>query len=125
MITIKRKILAPFLVLIIVIPLTTLLIFNITLRIYVNKSARLELINTVQIIDSLVKKELSGTLFEFNNDEIDKALSNIYAALRASKLAANTEVLLFNKNSELIYPTTTTGSFIDDALLKQISQRLS
>jgi len=125
MITIKRKILTPFLVLIIVIPLTTLLIFNIVMRIYVNKSARLELINTVQIIDTLVKKELSGTLFEFNNDEIDKAFSNIYAALRASKLAANTEVLLFNKNSELIYPTTTTGSFIDDALLKQISQRLS
>src|SRR5450756_1525080 len=110
--TIKKKILIPFLALIIVIPIVTLLFFNIAMRIYVNNSARQELRNTVQTMNTLIKKELIETPSDFSNNAVDKAFSNINGALRASKLAANTELLLFNKKLALVYPRSLTGTFI-------------
>lgn len=123
--TIKKKILIPFLALIIVIPIVTLLFFNIAMRIYINNSARQGLRNTVQTMNTLIKKELIETPSDFSNNAVDKAFSNINGALRASKLAANTELLLFNKKLALVYPRSLTGTFIDKGLTEKITQILT
>jgi len=111
--SLKYKILTPFLILIIVLPLLTLLIFNVTMRIYENRTARAELTNTVAEMNTVVKKELFSTLFETDTTVIDNALLNIKGSIIASKFAVNTQLLLFDKDSQLIYPQNTDGTVIN------------
>lgn len=120
--TIKRKILTPFLVLIIVIPLVTLVIFNTAMRIYVNNRAREDLKNTVQTMEALIKKEIVENLVDIDDQSVSRAYLNINSALKASKLASNTELLFFNKNNQLIYPKKIANMFLDESLTSKLSE---
>ncbi|NGX99710.1 MAG: HAMP domain-containing histidine kinase, partial [Candidatus Afipia apatlaquensis] len=122
--TIKKKILTPFLVLIIVIPLVTLLIFNVAMRIYTVSRAKADLKNTIQTMEELIKKELRENAV--NQDDIlaGKAYSNISTALKASKLASTTEVLYFKWNGQLLYPKDTANTFLNNELISKISETM-
>jgi Signal transduction histidine kinase len=121
--TIKKKILTPFLVLIIIIPLLTLLVFNAAMRIYTGIRARAELKNTVQTMEALIKKELAENAAA-DEQSVGKAYLNITTALKASKLASSTEVVYFNRNGQLSYPKNTAGTFLNGKLIGKLSEAM-
>lgn len=102
--TIKSKILSPFLILIVLLPIITLLIFNICINIYVRNIAKEELENTAQTMNELIKKELITDALDTDTQQLDNVILKLNGALKASKLALNTELLLFDRNGNLIYP---------------------
>lgn len=120
--TIKRKILTPFLVLILLIPLITLLIFNAAMRIYIGSRARAELKKTVQTMETLIKREFAENIVNMDEQSMGRAYLNINSALKASKLASNTELLYFNRNNQLVYPKKLTDTFLDDKLTSKLSE---
>lgn len=122
--TIKKKMLTPFLVLIIVIPLVTLLIFNVTMRIYTGVHTRAELKNTVQTMETMIKRELAENAASLDDKSVSKSYLNINTALKASKLASSTEVIYFNRNGQLLYPKNTGNTFLNDKLISMISETM-
>lgn len=123
---IKTKITAPFLITIIIVPLVTLVLFNIGMRIYFARTAVQELKNTVAAVEVLVKNQVGENLLENNDNGILTTLGSLRAVLRASKLAANTEFILFNKNLDVVFPKNLNSkdTFITDSLLTQINTML-
>lgn len=120
--TIKNKILTPFLVLIIVIPLVTLLVFNVIMRIYTVSRAKADLKNTVQTMEGLVRRELAQNMASQDEESEGKAFLNISTALKASKLSLDTEVVYFNRNGQLLYPKSTADTFLNNNLIEKISE---
>jgi hypothetical protein len=121
--SLKSKIRTPFLILIVVIPLLTLITFNIAVRAYVNRNARSELRAVAQTVETVAKGQL-GSLRSLTPGNLDGAFVKLYRALHASRLAANTDMLLFSRERELLYPAEETGGLVGDALLEQVSKRL-
>ncbi len=122
--TIKQKILLPFLLLIILIPMVSLTIFNIVINIQVHKTATKELQNTVKTINKLIKNEILNNDSLNNLSEVDSSLSKIKETLKASKLTINTEFLIIGKNGDLIYPRNSSDSFLNDNVIELVSKRV-
>ncbi|MGB4437645.1 MAG: HAMP domain-containing sensor histidine kinase [Sedimentibacter sp.] len=119
--SIKNKIRTPFLILIVVFTLVTLLLFNIAIRVYLERNARSELQAVVKTMEVAVKKEFIGNWRNFTDKNLDNAFVKLYKALSSSKLSINTEMLLFNRRQELLYPQDETDSYISKPLVEQIS----
>ncbi|MEI7885025.1 MAG: HAMP domain-containing sensor histidine kinase [Clostridia bacterium] len=116
--SIKNSILTPFLAIIIIIPITTLLIFNIAMNIYVSNSAKQEIKNTIAAMNTIIKQEFLGNSFDFSNESvIANAMFDISNAVKASKIAVNTDILLFNQQGKLIYPE----NYTNDLLLQKLA----
>ena len=116
--SIKNSILSPFLAIIIIIPITTLLIFNIAMNIYVSNSAKQEIKNTIAAMNTIIKQEFLGNSFDFSIESgIASVLFDISNAVKASKIANSTDILLFNQNGKLIYPK----NYTNDLLLQQLT----
>lgn len=121
---IKNKIRTPFLILIVIFALVTLLLFNIAIRVYLERSARNELQAVVKTMETAVKKEFIGNWRNFTSKNLDNAFVKLYKALNSSKLSVNTEMLLFNRRHELLYPQDEIESSLNEQLVEQISIRL-
>jgi signal transduction histidine kinase len=120
----KSKIRTPFIVLIVIFPLVTLLLFNAAIRIYIEKNTRTELRAVVSIVETVVSKELPGNIRDFTENNLNRAFAKLYKALSASKTAVNVEMLLFNREQALIYPVEDTDGFADEQLINRISGQL-
>lgn len=119
--TIKKKILTPFLILIVIIPLATLLVFNAAIRIYTDIRAKSDLKNTVKTMETMIKKEIAENAADIYDQSSAKSYFNISNALKASKLAVNTEIIYFNKNGQLLHPKNTANTFLNNELIDKIS----
>jgi methyl-accepting chemotaxis protein len=117
---IRTKITVPFLVTIIIVPLITMILFNIALRIYFAKNAVKELKNTVSAVETFIRNQMKDD--DFSDGKIQTMLGSLKPILKASRLAANTELILFNKNLEVVYPSNpkSTDTFITDSLISGI-----
>lgn len=122
--TIKKKILTPFLVLIIVIPLVTLLIFNVATRIYTVSRAKADLKNTVKTMEGLIKTEIAKNAVNQDEKTAGSAYSNISTALKASKLSTDTEVIYFNRLGQVLFPKNTANTFLNDELISKVSETM-
>jgi len=121
---IENKIRTPFLILIVLFALITLLLFNIAIRVYLERSARNELQAVVKTMEVTVKNEFIGNFQNFTDRNLDRAFVKLYRALNSSKLSVNTEMLLFDRHQELLYPQDETDSYISKRLVEQISTLL-
>lgn len=122
---ISTKITMPFLNIIIIIPLITLILFNIALRIYFSRASAKDLKNTVASVEVLIRNQVGENLLSnrLNNNDSGalKTLGNLRAVLKASKLATNTEFIIFNRNLDVIYPVNLkSDTFITDNLVDKI-----
>lgn len=101
--TIRKQIVYPIIVMIIILSLAILISFNLGMTLYVNGQIEKELENTIQTMTSLIraqgKREADG-----DSGELQSVISELSAGLTASKLTANTEFFLVNKQEEIVYP---------------------
>ncbi len=121
---IKRTIVTPFIILIIIFPLITLLFFNLSINLYLERNARIELQGVVKTMESVVAKELPANLRNGTAANLATPFTNLYRALHASRLAMNTEILFYSQNKELLNLRGEKNSFITKQLMMRITNRL-
>ena len=120
----KKRILIPFLLVLAITPVITLGIFNILIRGYMNDGIATQLKNTVVTTQVLIKTELSQTIYETDPDKINQSISDLNRILRTSKIALNTELLLFKATGEMIYPVSYEDTFLEMGLIREVRENL-
>jgi len=123
--SIKRKILLPFILILTVTPIITLGIFNVLIRNYMDSGIKTQLRNTVMTTQVLIKTELSETIYETDQEKINQSISNLNRILRTSKIALNTELLLYKESGEMIYPVDYKDTFLEADLIGAVRKDLS
>ncbi|GLB27774.1 two-component sensor histidine kinase [Lacrimispora xylanolytica] len=122
--SIKNKIRRPFLILLILIPLATLVLFNISLRIYLNAAAKNELKATIHAVEKVIKSELEtdgGTPTEKRALEMAR---NILSALKSSHFSQGMDFYLLDINSSPVFPAKTKLTSSQTAFLNVISPKI-
>lgn len=123
--SIKSRILIPFILVLAITPAVTLGVLNVLIRSYINNGIVTQLENTVTTTQILIKTELSDTIYETDPEKIDQTLSNLNRILRTSKIALNTELLLFKESGEMIYPVEYNNTFLENGLISAIRADLA
>ncbi|MBF4694623.1 sensor histidine kinase [Fusibacter ferrireducens] len=107
--TIERKILMPYIGFMIALPLVILIVFNIAMRLYTEKNAREEIRNTLVTTNLMLKQQLVKRPLDFSNEIDRKRFSDqidfVNEIFKISKMANNTDIFIFSKTGELIFPT--------------------
>lgn len=78
----------------------------------------------VNTMETTVSSEFTGNWRDYTEKNLDSAFIKLYKALNASRLADNTDILLFSRRQELLYPRDETDRFESKQLVEQISIRL-
>jgi len=120
----RRKIMIPFLFILIVIPIITITLINAFLCVYVNNSVRRQLEHTVTTTRIIIKREVSEIIYETDREAIKESLHSLNRVLGASKSTLNTELLLFSEDGSLIFPVSSDYLFLDDDDVFIIGQNL-
>lgn len=122
--SIKRKILFPFILIIVITPIITLIVFNFFIRNNIDNGVVTQLKKTVTTTQQLIKSELSATIYETDQDKVDESLANLNRILRTSKIAVNTELLLFKETGEMLYPIDYTNTFLNEDIIGKVRDNL-
>lgn len=101
MIKIRQKIAIPFMIIIVLMPLITLLVFNVIMNAYVIKTSKSELSSAMETTNYLIKQLNQANK---NEEEVISSLSKLSTALKTSKLATNVEIVILGKQGRLLYP---------------------
>ncbi len=118
--TIKTKITRPFVTIIVLVPVLTLLLFNVAMQIYLTRTAKEDLSGTVSTMNMLIKKQLVGSAL--TDQRADEVLTSLNAVLKASKLSSHTEFLIFNKNNQVLFPRQLNGTIFTDSLVVKLKE---
>lgn len=123
MIKIKYKIAIPFMIIIVVIPLVTMLIFNIIMQSYILKTSREDIKDAIETTNYLIKQQAVNNAFLRQNQEaIVATLPKLKAALKTSKIATKTEIILLSKQGKLTYPKLfSEESFLNEDIISKVS----
>lgn len=121
--TLRRKILTPMILLIVLVPLVTLLFFNIAMQIYVRSSARSELKNAMLPVETLARQELTDSTRTLSETKLENAAIKLTRAVQSSKLTG-ARLLIYNGRDNLVYPDNLPDGFVTDGLSKKVSVRL-
>lgn len=123
--TLRSKIMTPFVILFVGIPLIAILLFNVVLGAYIHTSTRSNLINSANGIDTLIKQEIlvqyqAGALADAT---LREKLVLLRGSLKVSKLVSNTEFVIVSKAGAILFPQNFTDSYLNDAIVaKAINQ---
>ncbi len=120
----RRKIMIPFLAILIIIPVITITLLNIFMHIYVGNSVRKQLAHTVTTTRIIIKREVAEIIYETDSEAIEESLHSLNRILGASKTTLNTELLLFSPNGTLVYPVSSDYLFLNDEGANEIGQNL-
>jgi two-component system sensor histidine kinase CssS len=134
--TIKRKISAPFLIMLLMIPFMIMVLFNITMNIYIDRASRQELKNAAASVEILVKQQLMddalGRTREDTSPSVNAQLVRLREGLKFSKLSLlnnvknmNVEFLLISHNEKVLFPKSFNDSFLNQQILKKAKARLA
>ncbi len=108
LLTIERKILMPYIGFMIALPLVILIVFNIAMRFYIEKNARDEIKNTLLSTNLMLKQQLIKRPVDFTDETERKRFSDqidfLNEIFKVSKLANNTDIFMFSRTGELIFP---------------------
>ena len=119
--SLRTKIMTPFLILFIAIPLIALLLFNVVMSIYINSTAKTDLIDTSSGIETLIKQEIlvqyqNGTL---NDANLREKLVLLRGSLKVSRLVSDTEFVIVSKTGAVLFPQTYTNSYLNDTIVSK------
>jgi len=127
--TIKQRVMASFLWLIITVPIVVMLLFNISMRVYTERAAKRELVNTSNGIETLVRQQIAANILENSENETvlsaSENLKILRSAFRASKFSANTEFLIVNSAGVTLFPQTYDDSFLNSEIVQKAKSVLS
>lgn len=134
--TIKKKISTPFLIVIFMIPFMIMILFNITMNIYVDRTTKAELKNSVSSIEIMIRQQLmDGALDRIqveNTDTVDQNLTAVRNGLKLSKLSLlhnvkkmNIEFLLVSADGKVLFPKSFEDSFLNERILNKAREELS
>lgn len=98
MVKIKHKIAVPFMSMIILLPLISLLVFNITLNVYVLKNSRNQLTSAIETTNRLIRQQIKS------EDEVISVIQKLTGILKTSEIATNTEIVIYGRQGRLLYP---------------------
>lgn len=99
--TIVRKILYPYVIIILLLPFTILALYNISMKIYMESTTKEDIKNTIKTIQSLLQIDpVKGE----SSPKLQATLTDLSAALTASKLNGNTFFFVMDENQTIIYP---------------------
>lgn len=121
----KSSIRAPFLWLIIIMPLSVILLFNISIRAYMTRYAKSGLVRAIDAVEAVVSREFRGNIKNFVGQKADRAFLRLNAALKVNSLSSDIEVLLFDRQHTLIYPDSEGLGFITAEFVKKIGTRIN
>ncbi|HEY5585130.1 MAG TPA: HAMP domain-containing sensor histidine kinase [Ruminiclostridium sp.] len=119
---IKYKIAIPYMIIIIVIPLITMLIFNIIMRSYILKTSNEDLKDSIEATNYLVKQQVNSNLVSKQSQEkLVTSLPKLRATLKTSKIATKTEIIVLSNQGKLIYPKSfSEDSFLNNNIIDQV-----
>lgn len=108
LLTIERKILMPYIGFMIALPLVILVVFNIAMRFYVEKSASEEIRNTLLTTNLMLKQQLVKRPVDFTDETDRKRFSDqidfLNEIFKVSRMANNTDIFMFSRSGDLIFP---------------------
>lgn len=133
--TIKKKIAVPFLLIIIMIPFTTMVLFNAAVGIYMDRMSREELKNNAASIEILIRQQLmdgaSDKIADEFSDPSNTGQNSLQEDLRQAKLSLlysvknmNIEFLLLSPEGKVLFPKSFNNSFLAAGLLNQARSEL-
>lgn len=101
--TIRKQILYPFLIILIVLPIVIIVFFNIGITFTMQGSAKKELFSTIKTMESLF-----NSLETKPSGETSDMARELSAGLTAARLAGNTKFYIFN-SEKILYPQDIQG----------------
>ena len=122
--TLKREILTPMILLIVLVPAITLVFFNVGMRIYVQKTDRDDLKAAMLPVETLAHQELSTSSATLTESRLENAAAKLTEAVQSSKLTGG-RLLIFNNRDRLAYPKALPDGFVTSGLVKKIAARLT
>ncbi|MGC6177019.1 sensor histidine kinase [Lacrimispora sp. 38-1] len=102
--SIKNKIRKPFLILLIVIPLATLILFNFSFQIYINATAKNELKATIRAVEKEIKSELETDGGQPSEKKALNMARNILMALKSSHFSQGMDFYLLDQDALPVFP---------------------
>jgi hypothetical protein len=120
----KSSITKPYVLLLIIFPLITILLFNVVIRIYIDRNTINSLESLVQTANSALSKELPDASSGTTKQEIAAAFDKAVQELTAENLMNNSEIFLFDRNQELVYPQNQSSSFIGKRVSEKVLRQL-
>ena len=119
--SINSKILKPFMLVIILIPIVVLLVFNVAMTVYTTNNAKTELVNTATGIETLIRKEFLDVYVKTDLQDVTirEKLNLVRSSLKVSKLISNTEFVILGKTGNILFPQVFTDSILNEAIVKK------
>lgn len=120
--TLNQALLKPILIILIITPILIMIVFNVSLRFYINRQTQSDLNLLLQNIQSQTQLIINQTPANQST-----AFVQLRAALRLSTLTSDTDILVINQRNEVIYPSTNESiilsqEFIDKIVQSEISE---
>lgn len=121
--SIKSKIRDPFLTLLILIFLATMILFNLSLRIYVKTAAINELKTTIHAVEKAIKSELETDGGKPSEKRAFGMARNILMALQSSHFSQGMDFYLLDQKAEPVFPSKERLTISQNAYLKAVSEK--
>lgn len=123
--TLKQKVLYPYVVLIILVSLTVLVVFNFAIRIYFNRMALQEMESTHETVLMLLRKELTSMSSESGiASEVRPLITALNSALRLTAKTSGSEVVLLGAKGNVLMPKAVDLSSGLSATLTDVADRI-
>ncbi|MDF3002796.1 MAG: signal transduction histidine kinase [Bacillota bacterium] len=130
--TIKTKISSPFLKIIFAIPLMILILFNLSMHVYVDRTSREELKSAASGIEILIRQQLMDNALNQTADPMSsEGLTGLRNNLKLSKASLlnhvksmNIEFLLIAKDGTVLFPKSYNDSFLSQRIVAKATANL-
>ena len=131
--SIKKKISSPFLIIIVMIPFMIMVLFNISMNIYLDQTAKQQLKNSAASLEILVKRQLVDNALSMTPDTNtasmkagDKRLATLQDSLKLSKVSLlnsikkmDIEFLILSADGKVLFPKKYEDSFLNSRIVKK------
>ena len=123
----QGKISTPIILMLVVMTVIIMLIFNITARLYVNRTTANELKNVVENTKTLSAQILSKDFFEqngigFTGEKLQK-LKVLRSALQVSKYSMYTEIVIVTEGGRVLFPQNYEDTFLSSSLIEKANSK--
>lgn len=117
--TLNQALLKPIFAILIVTPILIMLIFNVSLRFYINRQTQSDLNLLLQNIQS------QAQFINQSPSNQPTAFAQLRTTLRLTTLTSNTDIIVFNPRNEIIFPSTNQTTFLNQELIDKVAQSVS
>lgn len=121
--TLKQKLLTPMVLLIVLVPLATLLFFNVAMQLYVQKEARNDLKEAMLPIETLAQQELQSSAGSLTTSRLEIAAEKLSSAVSGTNLS-DAKLLIYTAKARLAYPQKLPDGFVSAPLAEKIAVRV-